>query len=242
MVAIQFLIIFISNAANNPYNMSIEERINQKIAESAPYFELIPGVVIIHYLNPSTVIYMTSSGLKRLNITLRELQQMDTEYHSRFFNPEDAADYVPKVLGMLERNNNQETVSFFQQVRANEQEEWEWYTSGTRIFMHDDEGRPLLTITVAIPIDAKHYFINKIERLHEENTFLRRHQKVFASLSKREKQILSFMALGKKVSEIAGTLFLSEETVKTHRRNVRKKIQAQNQYDIIRFAQSFNLI
>ena len=98
-----------------------------------PVLEKIPGVVIIHYLNPSKVIYMSQSGLKILNVSVEELQAMGEEYYDRFFNPEDAADYVPKVLGMLERNDDEETVSFFQQVRAWGDEDWRWYVSGTRI-------------------------------------------------------------------------------------------------------------
>ncbi len=222
--------------------MTLQERIDQRIKASIPYFEQIPGVVIIHYLNPSTVIYMTAAGLQQLGVTNEELQAMGTEYYSRYFNPEDAADYVPKVLGMLERNNDSETVSFFQQVRNNESGEWGWFCSGTRIFMHDDEGKPLLTITVALPIDARHYFLNKIERLAEENRFLRENQHLYATLSKREKQILRMMAEDKKSQDIAQSLYLSEETVKTHRRNIKKKIKAQNHYEVVKFAQAFNLV
>lgn len=221
---------------------SIEEKIELKIAEIAPFLEQISGFAIIHNLNPSTVIFMTKNGLERLKISLPELREMGTEYYKRFFNPEDAADYVPKVLGMLERNNNKETISFFQQVRASAEDDWEWHVCGTRIFMQDDDGKPILTLSIAIPIDSKHFYSSKIERLSEENTFLRKNQHLYASLSKREQQILSLMAKDKSSIEIGEYLHLSEETVKTHRRNIKRKIGVQNQYDVIKFAQAFNIV
>jgi DNA-binding CsgD family transcriptional regulator len=222
--------------------LTLQERVAGKIEEASPYLEQIPGVVIIHYLQPSTVIYMSRNGLNRLNVTLKELQEMGTDYYERFFNLEDAAYYVPKVLGMLERNNDEETITYFQQVRATPDEEWQWHSCGTRIFMHDDKGAPYLTITLATPIDAKHFFTSKIERLLEENQFLRKSRDLFIALTKREKQILTMMAKDLSSPEMSKELHLSEDTVKTHRRNIKKKIGAQNYYDVVRFAQSFDLV
>ena len=83
------------------------KRVDDKIASVAPVMEIMPGVVIIHNLRTSGVVYMSTGGLHRLNVTLQELQDMGADYYRRFFNEDDAADYVPKVLGMLERNNDE---------------------------------------------------------------------------------------------------------------------------------------
>lgn len=222
--------------------MTIEQRIEQRIAEMSAVFDALPGVVIIHDISAFHVHYMSNWGLQYLNMTLDELRNIGWEYYERFFNAEDAADYVPKILGMLERNNDEETISFFQQVRAGGNGEWQWFASATKIFMRDDNGAPLLTITTAIPIDSQHYFTAKIERLLKENEFLKKNQHLYASLTRREQQILCLMAKNQSSTEIGAVLYLSEETVKTHRRNIKKKIQAQTQYDIIQFAQAFNFI
>ena len=54
---------------------------------------------------------------------------------TRYFNNEDVQDYAPKILGFLERNNNDETVTYFQQVRFAEHENWRWHMSSTKIFI-----------------------------------------------------------------------------------------------------------
>ena len=50
------------------------------------------------------------------------------------------------------------------------------------------------------------------------------------------------MALGFNSSEIAGKLHISENTAATHRRNIKKKLNAESNYEITIFAQAFDLI
>ena len=132
--------------------------------------------------------------------------------------------------------------SNFQQVRPSPDHDWKWYLTSHKVFMRDETGAPTHVIAAASPIDPLHHVTNKVNRLLEENNFLRRNQKVFASLGKREKEILKHMALGQSTAEIAEQLFISEQTVNTHRRNIKAKLNAENNYDIVKFAQSFDLI
>jgi DNA-binding CsgD family transcriptional regulator len=224
------------------YYQGVEQAIQTKIEQLRAVENDIPAVIIVHDIRDSSVVYMSQRGLDNLGITMEEMRKIGTQYHDRFFNPEDAKDYVPKILGLLERNNNEEIISFFQQVRPSEDVDWSWHLSSTKILMRDKEGKPLLTITTAIPVDPKHHLTTKVERLLHENNFLRRNKQVFAGLTKREKEILRLMALGFNSGEIAEKLFISETTALTHRRNIKKKLNAQSSYDITKFAQAFDLI
>lgn len=53
-------------------------------------------------------------------------------------------------------------------------------------------------------------------------------------LTKREKEIVSYFVLGKTHKEIANILFLSEETVRSHRKRIYKRIGAHNVADLVR--------
>lgn len=75
----------------------------------------IPAMIVVHDFRDSSVVYMSKERLKKLGVSLQTLIEMGSEYNSQFFNPDDAKEYVPKILGLLERNNEDELVSFFQQ-------------------------------------------------------------------------------------------------------------------------------
>ena len=220
-----------------------QEKINARIATIAATADDLPGVVIIHDLRDWSVAWMSERGLKQLGASLDEITALTMEeYHSRFFNAEDAKDYAPKILGLMEKNKDDEICSFFQQVRFASDQDWSWHLASTKIFMRDDTGKPLLTITFAIPIDAMHHMTAKAERLLEENNFLRRHYHEFAKLSSRECDILRQLALGKSSSETAALLHISSTTVDTHRRNIKKKLKTNSFYELSQYARSFDLI
>jgi DNA-binding CsgD family transcriptional regulator len=218
-----------------------EELINRKIEEIAAAAEDIPGVVIIHDARFLSVRFMSQKGLKLLGVTLEDLQAMGEEYHTKFFNPEDSKDYVPKIIELLKANTN-EVVAFFQQVRFAKHEDWQWHISATKILLRDKEGSPLLTITTALYIDTLHHLTAKVSRLLEENNFLRRHYHQFAGLGKRETEILKHMSLGKTSTEISEELFISAATVDTHRRNIKRKLNVSSSYELSQYARAFDLI
>ncbi|HEV7332065.1 MAG TPA: LuxR C-terminal-related transcriptional regulator [Flavisolibacter sp.] len=220
----------------------LQRAADEKIRAIQAIEDSIPGVIIIHNLPADSIAYLSERGRKNLNVSLEEIRLPHFDYHQRFFNPEDTPNYVPKILGMLQRNKVDEMVTYFQQVRPSVSEPFRWYASSSKILLQDKDGRPLLGITIAIPIDAEHFFTPKIERLVQENTFLRENHAEFSSLSKREKEVLRCLAKGLNSQEIADELFISEATVKTHRRNIRTKLQADSALDLMKFAQAFNLI
>jgi hypothetical protein len=181
-----------------------------KILDCAAVFDELPCVVIIHDLMDGSVAYMSKRGLKLLNTTMAEIDSMPhEEYHRLHFNEEDAKDYVPKLLGLLDRNNNDEMISHFQQVRFSGSDEWHWHLSSIKIFHRGADGKPRLAIAMAIPVDAMHHMTAKAVRLLEENNFLRKNLSSFSKLTNREKHILKLTALGKSAAEIAAELFIS---------------------------------
>lgn len=203
----------------------------------------LPVVVIVMNVQKSCVEYMSSRGCRELGTTLEALQEMGAAYYDNFFNPTDVADYLPKIIAMLEAPAEVNmVVTFFQQVRMAASRDWAWHLGTSRVFMRDADGQPTHVITCATPIDPLHHVTSKVNRLLEENNFLRRNQHIFASLTKREKEILRLLALGFSAVEIAEKTGISEKTAVTHRRNIKAKIGAQSSYDLTSFAQAFDLI
>jgi len=53
---------------------------------------------------------------------------------------------------------------------------------------------------------------------------------------------LRLLALGKTAQEIAAELFIATSTAETHRKNIRKKLEAYTNHDLVMYARAFDLI
>jgi PAS domain-containing protein len=226
--------------------MNASQKLNQlillELEKIKAIEDKIPGVIIIHDLKDMSVVYMSKRGQEILGVSLAELQNTGPEWAHKYFNEQESREYVPIVIDWLQRNDENEFISFFQQVKTVKHNDWKWYLTSMKIFMQDEQGKPMLSIAIANAIDPDHYITDKVHRLLEEKNFRKRNNEIFESLTRREKEILQFVALGKNTPEIATAVHLSEKTVNTHRKNIRKKLNIQSGYDINLFAQAFDLI
>jgi DNA-binding CsgD family transcriptional regulator len=222
-----------------------EKLIAKKVSEIAVSANEFPGVVIIHNVqDPNYKIeYMSPRGRHILGVSEKEISTMTSaEYFSTYFNIEDAQDYVPKTVEMVQRNDMEEIYSQFQQVRSSPEVPFQWYLTSVKLLLRDANGLPLLTISFAIPIDPKNHVTKKVSRLLEENIFFRRHAAEFNLLTKREKEITKLLAKGLSSSEISKKLHITVETIKSHRKNIYHKLKIKSSYDLMDYARAFDLI
>jgi DNA-directed RNA polymerase specialized sigma24 family protein len=231
---------------SDTYIMIGSPKINQQIVLEIEKLKAIedniPGVIIIHDLKDMSVVYMSKRGQEVLGASLTELRKTGPDWVHKYFNEQESKEYVPLIVEWLRRNDKNEFISFFQQVKTAKSKDWNWYLTSMKIFMQDEQGNPILSIAIANAIDPDHYITDKVQRMLEEKNFRKRNSEVFESLTKREKEILQYVALGKNTPEIATLVHLSDKTVNTHRKNIRKKLRIQSGYDINLFAQAFDLI
>lgn len=69
----------------------------------------------------------------------------------------------------------------------------------------------------------------------------KKHEASFYKLTKREKEVLRFMALGIDSKKIANQLHISRYTVATHRKNIYKKTELKTMRDIVLFTLIFDM-
>ncbi len=215
-----------------------------KIHEVATTADLYPGVVIVLNSRTQGVEYMSARGLSLLQISLPELLALGAAYHARFFNAEESVHYAPRIWELLNRNDPDLVVSFFQQVRTTQSIDWSWYYSSMRLLLRGTDGLPLLLICMACPVAPQEPLAIKInlQRMLDESHFLRANHGRFATLTSREREILRRSALGQSAPEIANSLFISPKTAETHRRNLRRKLQAESAFELGQYARVFDLI
>lgn len=78
------------------------------------------------------------------------------------------------------------------------------------------------------------------DSLDEMDTF--EGDSLYASLSKREKEVLPLVALGYNNRDIAEKLFISVKTVEVHKANIRKKLKVDSYADLLRYSVKNHLV
>ena len=78
------------------------------------------------------------------------------------------------------------------------------------------------------------------DKLDELDTF--EGDSLYASLSKREKEVLPLVALGYNNRDIAEKLFISVKTVEVHKANIRKKLEVDSYADLLRYSMKNHLV
>ena len=222
--------------------MSDEARITEKIAEIAATADQYPGVVIIHHVPTQTVRYMSPWGLTLLGATLAELAALGPAFSPTYFNPVETDEHMARGFQLMYESTTPAVHTFYQQARTTERKGWSWYLTSIHRLLADTDGRPLLLIALAIPLHPDNHFAAKVQRLIDENEFLRQHTSRFARLTPREREVLRYMALGNSSPEMATTLHLSVQTVDTHRKNIRQKLGTASAFELGQYARAFDLI
>ncbi len=215
----------------------------EEYVESIKLFaDNLPCALIIHTVDELHIVYMNKTGLDILGTTLEELQQTPAvQYQAGYFKRNSTDDYVSRIISMIKANSDQ-SISYFQEVRNHKQQAWQLFASNTKVCYRNENGDPTHIITTATLLDEKHHIHSKINRLLDEVDFYRQNNPLHLSLTKREHEILKCMALGMNSPAIAEKFYISVNTADTHRRNIRNKLGLKNHYDVVKFAQAYDIV
>ncbi len=186
--------------------------------------------------------YLSEWGLKLLGATLQELTALGPAFSPTYFNAVESDEYMANVFRLMYENEVPDVHTFYQQVRTTERAGWSWYLTAMRRLLTDAHGAPLLVMGLAVPLHPDNHFAAKVQRLIDENNFLRQHTAAFGCLTARERDVLRLLALGHSAPEVANALCISVQTAETHRRNLRQKLGAVTSYELGQYARAFDLI
>lgn len=93
-----------------------------------------------------------------------------------------------------------------------------------------------LTNAIEIIISGGKYYSKAI------NEFCKKTKNSFRELSAREEQIIKLIAVGYDTIDIAEKLFISYETIKTHKKNIRTKLNVNDNHGIIDYVRKNFLV
>ena len=99
-----------------------------------------------------------------------------------------------------------------------------------------------ITIDLNIHSNDLPEFLTSLKQIESDNAFVKDHLKQYHTLTFREIEILRLIALGKTNKQIGQDLFIEESSVKSHRKNIKLKLNITSSFDIYQFARCFKLI
>lgn len=229
-----------------PADMDCSESVKAEVYRKIQAFNLLSDelpVVIIHDIKKDSVIYMTPYGLSMLKTDLKTVQSLGNAYYKTYFDSEDAEYYLSMFHKFVENPSNFDSwFTYFQQVRTGVGEEFQWYLSASRVIIVDESANEAIyAMTIALRLNEYLPIAAKLQRLVNENKFIKENVHKFKALTKTEVKILEYIAKGHNSKEIAGLIHVTEDTYRTHRKHIKKKLDAVSDIDLLKYAQAFNL-
>ncbi|EAY30471.1 response regulator transcription factor [Microscilla marina] len=215
----------------------IEQKLNREIIKVQDLNQNLPKGSMVSLSDVHTLLprYIYEDFYDFISVNLNDLLQNPANYVQKYLNPGDFERAAYLVNTQILRGAKGQKVSFIQRFRPHISQPGTFTTNSLL-----KSKQELLGVHVSLKtIDV---ITNKMLRAIEETLYVRYNYHKFASLTPREKEIITLLALGYQNNEIGEQLFISKATVEQHRKNLKRKLEIRRFVDLIRFAQAFDLI
>jgi two-component system nitrate/nitrite response regulator NarL len=114
----------------------------------------------------------------------------------------------------------------------------EMLEAGASGFLLKNVGKEELRTALRTVAAGQQYIAKEVQRMLEgsDNFKDRRGEQVYVSLTKREKEVVMLVCKEYTTQEIATALFLSPQTIDTHRKNILHKLDLRNVAGLVKYA------
>ena len=218
----------------------------------------VPMIYLLDYTTGKYV-FVSSHCDAHLNFSCDKMMDGGVSFVLDRYHPEDLNLFNEQIfsdrLNMLKKipvNEHKDHIFSFNYRVKDGKGEFVNLLQRNTFIQSDEEGNPLLSMGVVTNINhfkTENPVIQLLEKvdavtgntaLIQKNTYyLREEDKIF---SKRERDILPYVADGLTSKQIADKLFISEHTVINHKRNMQDKSDTQNSAGLINFAFRHHLL
>lgn len=110
--------------------------------------------------------------------------------------------------------------------------------AGASGFLLKNVGKEELRTALRTVAAGQRYIATEIQQMLDEAGRFKDHrdEDVFVSLTKREKEVVKLICKEHTTTEIATALFLSTQTIDTHRKNILRKLDLRNIAGLVKYA------
>lgn len=108
-------------------------------------------------------------------------------------------------------------------------------------YLSKDASIEELSKTISSSVDSPFFVSTSLNFSGVENPLITDSFKEIAQLTTREKEVINYLVKGYSSDQISSALFISKETVKTHRKNIFRKLGLNKLQELIKFAYENNM-
>jgi DNA-binding CsgD family transcriptional regulator len=197
----------------------------------------IPGIFHTNRRDDMTIDNLNSEGEEYCELSKDEINKMGMEYFSKYAHPYTINIVGPRFQKFYDKADDEKVKGDFQLIKNIRTGVFDVFFTVSKPYKKQG-----VLLTSTNTIQNLEWANQKIRRIAGEEIFVRQNFGQFQNLTDRELEILKLIASGDTNSRISDKLFISIETVKQHRKNIKKKTECKNTVALVRFAQAFDLV
>lgn len=196
---------------------------------------LIPGRVHLNRIHSLDLVYFDKQSRELLEVKKEDMAMNGRQILMDIAKPESFRQ-AKELFGKMDFEDASLVGYHFQSLKGlPDKNKYKWYYSTKKRF------NDTLILTVSNPVSSLGPMQKQMEKVLEQNLFIRKNLARVNSLSRREKEIMRLIARGYSSRQIAEQLFISPHTVNTHRKNIWYKLDINSYAELLKFARQFEL-
>jgi len=198
--------------------------------------ENIPGYLHFNRLDNFGLINASPDVETFFELTTNEIISEGNAFVKNHFHQSTLEINMAQLIAFFKNSQPAAVIGQFQKIRKNCSSEYCTFIGFTKICPSFN-----CFLTVQNPVEIFGPLAVKLNRLVDDNEFVRENYLKFQTLTKREIEILRMVAYGKSRNEIANSLHISKLTFDNHRKSIRQKLEIKSAARLYQFIQAFDL-
>lgn len=198
--------------------------------------DLLPGVFHMNTLKDASLQYMSKAGEQYFGLTYQEMIELGIKRLNENYHPTTIKEIIPQFIEFGKNNDIDKVNGYSHLVRRNSEHDYEQFVGFAKI---SDELKSF--VCIEYPVTDFGELSNKMATLIDDNQFLRKNYKKFASLTKREIEIIRLIGYGKTRTAISEQLNISKHTFDNHRKHIREKLKIKTAAELFQYIRAFDL-
>lgn len=198
----------------------------------------LPGFLHIHHMHDYSVKYMDPELCIEFDASLEEIRALGAGFQALVTHPQDIKRVYTRLMDHAALQDEKRILTFFQRIHLRPeggQSGYNLVVTSVRLHLADKTFVCISNTTDQLPV-----FSTKISNALN-NRFESRHSaKMYARLTRREKEVFELLAGGNTAKQIADDLALSVRTMEQHKKNIYKKLEVNSLAEVVSIANALD--